>query len=125
MTLQGKRIVVLGGSSGIGLATAQAAHREGAKVIIASSQQARVNQALSSIPGAEGYAVDLTDTAAVQAFFTRIGAFDHLVFTAGESLQLGPLAEFFENPSGCPDRTIGHRYPKRLWAGLLLVIALI
>src|ERR1700756_1417892 len=91
MTLNGKRIVVLGGSSGIGLATAQAALREGASVVIASSQQARVEQALNTLPGAEGYAVDLTDTAAVEAFFARIGAFDHLVFTAGETLQLGPL----------------------------------
>jgi NAD(P)-dependent dehydrogenase (short-subunit alcohol dehydrogenase family) len=92
MILNGKRIVVLGGSSGIGLATAQAALREGASVIIASSQQARVEQAVNTLPSAEGYAVDLTDTEAVQAFFARIGAFDHLVFTAGESLQLGPLA---------------------------------
>jgi NAD(P)-dependent dehydrogenase (short-subunit alcohol dehydrogenase family) len=92
MILNGKRIVVLGGSSGIGLATAQAALREGASVVIASSRQARVEQALNTLPNAEGYAVDLTDAAAVQAFFTRIGAFDHLVFTAGESLQLGPLA---------------------------------
>jgi NAD(P)-dependent dehydrogenase (short-subunit alcohol dehydrogenase family) len=51
-----------------------------------------VDQALSTLPGAEGYAVDLTDAAAVQRFFARIGAFDHLVFTAGETLQLGPLA---------------------------------
>jgi NAD(P)-dependent dehydrogenase (short-subunit alcohol dehydrogenase family) len=93
MTLNGKRIVVLGGSSGIGLATAQAAHKDGAKVVIASSQQARVDQALSTIPGAEGHAVDLTDAAAVQALFARIGAFDHLVFTAGETLPLGPLAD--------------------------------
>src|SRR6202041_2967664 len=92
MTLNGKRIVVLGGSSGIGLATAQAALREGASVVIASSQRARVDQALNTLPNAEGYAVDLTDAAAVQAFFPRIGAFDHLVFTAGETLQLGPLA---------------------------------
>jgi NAD(P)-dependent dehydrogenase (short-subunit alcohol dehydrogenase family) len=33
------------------------------------------------------------DAAAVQAFFARIGAFDHLMFTAGETLQLGPLAD--------------------------------
>jgi NAD(P)-dependent dehydrogenase (short-subunit alcohol dehydrogenase family) len=37
MTINGERIVVLGGSSGIGLATAQAATREGATVVIASS----------------------------------------------------------------------------------------
>jgi NAD(P)-dependent dehydrogenase (short-subunit alcohol dehydrogenase family) len=93
MTLNGKRIVVLGGSSGIGLATAQAAAREGASVVIASSQQARVDQALAGLPNAEGHAVDLTDAAAVEALFARIGGFDHLVFTAGESLHLGSLAE--------------------------------
>jgi NAD(P)-dependent dehydrogenase (short-subunit alcohol dehydrogenase family) len=92
MTLNGKRIVVLGGSSGIGLATAEAAVREGAAVVIVSSRQARVDEALAKLPGAEGYAVDLTDATAVQALFGRIGAFDHLVFTAGETLQLGPLA---------------------------------
>jgi NAD(P)-dependent dehydrogenase (short-subunit alcohol dehydrogenase family) len=93
MTLNGKRIVVLGGSSGIGLATAQAAAREGASVVIASSQQARVDEALATLPGAEGHAVDLTDAAAVEAFFVKVGAFDHLMFTAGETLQLGPLAD--------------------------------
>jgi NAD(P)-dependent dehydrogenase (short-subunit alcohol dehydrogenase family) len=93
MTLNGKRIVVLGGSSGIGLATAQAASREGASVVIASSQQARLDQAVATLPNAEGHAVNLTDASAVEALFTRIGAFDHLVFTAGESLQLSSLAD--------------------------------
>ena len=49
MTLNGKRIVVLGGSSGIGLATAQAAAREGAAVVIVSSRQARIDEALAAI----------------------------------------------------------------------------
>jgi NAD(P)-dependent dehydrogenase (short-subunit alcohol dehydrogenase family) len=92
MTLNGKRIVVLGGSSGIGFATAQAAQKEGASVVIVSSNQFRINEALAKLPGAEGHAVDLTDAAAVEALFGRIGAIDHLVFTAGEPLQLGPLA---------------------------------
>ncbi len=92
MTLSGKRIVVLGGSSGIGLATAEAAAREGASVVVVSSRRAKVDEAVAKLPGAEGHAVDLTDAAAVQALFTRIGPFDHLVFTAGETLQLGPLA---------------------------------
>ncbi len=51
MTLNGKRIVVLGGSSGIGLATAHAAVREGASFVIASSRQARVDEALATLPG--------------------------------------------------------------------------
>jgi NAD(P)-dependent dehydrogenase (short-subunit alcohol dehydrogenase family) len=92
MTLNGKRIVVLGGSSGMGLATAQAAAREGAAVVIVSSRQARVDEAVGKVPGAEGHVVDLTEAAAVEALFARIGTFDHMVFTAGETLQLGPLA---------------------------------
>jgi len=47
--LQGKRIVILGGTSGIGLATAQAAEREGALVVVASSRKPRVDQALGSL----------------------------------------------------------------------------
>jgi NAD(P)-dependent dehydrogenase (short-subunit alcohol dehydrogenase family) len=93
MTLDGKRIVVLGGSSGIGLATAQAAAREGATVVIASSRKARVDEALAMLPaGAEGHALDLADEAAVRALFARLGPFDHLAFTAGETLHLGSLA---------------------------------
>jgi NAD(P)-dependent dehydrogenase (short-subunit alcohol dehydrogenase family) len=92
MTLQGRRIVVLGGSSGIGLAVARAAAREGATVVIASSRRARVDVALKTLPeGTEGHALDLTDEPAVRAVFERLGKFDHLVFTAGESLQLDRL----------------------------------
>jgi NAD(P)-dependent dehydrogenase (short-subunit alcohol dehydrogenase family) len=93
MTLNGKRIVILGGSSGIGLAVAQAAAREGAAAVIVSSRQPRIDAALATLPaGTEGRAVDLTDEAAVRTLFQDLGDYDHLVFTAGEALQLGPLA---------------------------------
>jgi NAD(P)-dependent dehydrogenase (short-subunit alcohol dehydrogenase family) len=93
MTLNEKRIVVLGGSSGIGLATAQAAAREGAMVVIASSRKTRIDDALATLPtGTEGHVLDLADTDATEALFARLGSFDHLVFTAGETLQLGSLA---------------------------------
>ena len=92
MNFQGKRIVVLGGSSGIGLAVAQAAAREGAAMVIASSRRERVDHALQTLPaGAEGHALDLANEPAVRALFERLGNFDHLVFTAGESLQLDRL----------------------------------
>src|SRR5271166_5721511 len=94
MTLQDNRIIVLGGTSGIGLAVAQAAAAEGARVLIASSNRARVDKALKTLPdGAEGHTVDLLDGAAVQGFFDAVGPFDHLVYTAGESLALGRLDE--------------------------------
>lgn len=94
MTLEGKRIVVLGGSSGIGLATAQAAAKEGAHVIIASSRKERVDAALATLPSAaEGHVADLADEGAVKALFGRLGPIDHLVFTAADPLQLAPLAQ--------------------------------
>jgi NAD(P)-dependent dehydrogenase (short-subunit alcohol dehydrogenase family) len=93
MTLSGKRIVVLGGSSGIGLAAAQAAARDGANVVIVSSRKDRIDTALATLPaGGEGHAADLADETAIRTLFERVGAFDHLVYTAGETLQLGPLA---------------------------------
>jgi NAD(P)-dependent dehydrogenase (short-subunit alcohol dehydrogenase family) len=94
MKLTGQRIAILGGSSGIGLATAQAAAQEGASVVIASSRKARVDEALATLPaGAEGHVLGLTDEQAVKAFFTGLGPFDHLAFTAGETLQLGLLSD--------------------------------
>src|ERR1700757_475419 len=90
--LSEKRIVVLGGSSGIGLAVAQQAVARGARAIIASSNAERVKQAVATLDGkAEGQTLDLSNERDIQNFFQKIGAFDHLVFTAGDSLQLNVL----------------------------------
>ncbi|WP_405592566.1 SDR family oxidoreductase [Streptomyces sp. NBC_01092] len=94
MSLRGQRIVVIGGTAGIGLAVAQAAAGEGAEVVVASRRQESVDAALKRLPeGAEGHVLDATDEEAVRAFFGKVGAFDHLVFTAGESLLMESLAE--------------------------------
>ena len=93
MYLAGKRIVVLGGSSGIGLAVAKAAALGGGDVVIVSSNKKRVEQAAASIENGNAFVVDLTDESEIEAFFAGVGPFDHLVFTAGETLQIGPLAD--------------------------------
>jgi len=91
---ENKRVVIVGGSSGIGLAIAEEVALQGAEVVIVSSNAARVQEAIKSIGGeARGEAVDVSDEKAVEIFFTNLGAFDHLVFTAGDSLQLQELAE--------------------------------
>ena len=93
MTLQGKRVVLLGGTSGIGLATARAAAKAGATLVVASSSQARVDAALQQLPaGTTGHAVDLTQEQSFRDLFEKVGAFDHLTFTAGENLQLSTIA---------------------------------
>jgi NAD(P)-dependent dehydrogenase (short-subunit alcohol dehydrogenase family) len=91
---ENKRVVIVGGSSGIGLAVAEAAASEGAEVVIISSNAERVQEAIRSIGGkARGQAVDVSDERAVEVFFTNFGAFDHLVFTAGDSLHVHELAD--------------------------------
>jgi NAD(P)-dependent dehydrogenase (short-subunit alcohol dehydrogenase family) len=110
--LSGKRIVVLGGSSGIGLAVAQQAVARGARAIIASSKADRVKQAVATLDGdAEGHTLDLSKERDIQIFFQKIGDFDHLVFTAGDTLQLNELA--------ATDLTKArHAFELRYWAAL-------
>ena len=92
--LHNKRVVILGGSSGIGLAVAEQAASQGAKLVIASSNAERVQKAIESLGGnAQGHTLDLSDEQAVETLFTKLGAFDHLVFTAGDSLHLQNLAD--------------------------------
>jgi NAD(P)-dependent dehydrogenase (short-subunit alcohol dehydrogenase family) len=92
--LKNQRVVLLGGTSGIGLATAQAVQAAGGSVVVVSSRTQSVANALAVLgERAEGHAVDLTDEAAVQRLFEQLGTFDHLVYSAGDSLQMGLLAE--------------------------------
>lgn len=89
MSLVNKRIVIIGGTSGIGLATARAAIDAGAEVVIASSRQSSVDAALAELSqSTTGYTVDVTNDESLREFFAKIGPFDHFAFTAGEPLSL-------------------------------------
>ena len=84
-TLRDQRIVVIGGSSGIGFAVAQGALAEGAAVIVGSSSADKVAKAAERLgEGSSGFPIDVKDDASVASFFDSVGAFDHLVFTAGD-----------------------------------------
>lgn len=94
MTLAEQRIVVIGGSSGMGLATARAAALEGAAVTVASSSRRRVDAALAELPeGCDGAVLDVRDEAQVSALSERLGKLDHVVFTAGDAFTPRPLAD--------------------------------
>ena len=86
MTLTNQRIVIIGGSSGTGLATARAAAAAGATVTIASSDQGRLDTALAGLPGnCDRAVVDTRSEADVAALFARTGGLDHLVYTAADA----------------------------------------
>ncbi|GHH85993.1 short-chain dehydrogenase [Streptomyces sulfonofaciens] len=92
MPLTDQRVVVLGGTSGIGLATGLQAAGLGARIVVVSRSAARVRAALEALPeGCTGGTADLDDDAQVSALFERIGPFDHLVYTAGEPLRMMPI----------------------------------
>jgi NAD(P)-dependent dehydrogenase (short-subunit alcohol dehydrogenase family) len=95
-SLSGKKVVIIGASSGIGLAVAKKTAELGASVVMSSRSQDKLDRAMKGIPGqVEAIAADILDENSVNALFERVGNFDHLVITAvaDENLLRAPLAE--------------------------------
>ena len=94
VNLKGKVAVITGGTTGIGLATAELFAREGAKVAICSSTQSNVDRALADLAGkgleVYGEAVDVSSRAGIFAFADRVeqvfGGIDVWVSNAGTFL---------------------------------------
>jgi NAD(P)-dependent dehydrogenase (short-subunit alcohol dehydrogenase family) len=91
--LAGQTVVLIGGSSGIGLETARRARAEGAEVVITGRDPDRLRGAAEEL-GAQGSAAfDAGDPAAVRGFFAGLpGPVDHVMVTAGGP-RYGPLLE--------------------------------
>lgn len=81
--LAGQTVLAVGGSAGIGLATAQQARAAGADVILAARNPDRLSAAAQQLGAARAEAFDATDPDALRAFLQSIDALDHIMVTAG------------------------------------------
>ncbi|CAG4903530.1 3-alpha-hydroxycholanate dehydrogenase (NADP(+)) [Paraburkholderia gardini] len=107
MDWQDQKVVVLGGSSGMGLATVARLKETGAHVVAVGRDRVKLDKVLAGLQGSgrvTGEALDCTDRAALDRFFDRLGRIDHLVLTlsggegAGQfnALDLASLRRGFE-----------------------------
>ena len=91
--LAGQTVVLIGGSSGIGLATARRAQSEGADVILTGRNPDRLAQAAQELGAPRTAAFDASDAASLQSFFEDLPTpIDHVLITAGGPTY-GPLLE--------------------------------
>ena len=94
MHLANQKIIIIGGSSGMGLATAQYLANAGADVVIASRSQEKLQAALTTLSDtASAQPLDFTEPSQVEDFFGANGAFDHLVLMGAGMPAWGPFAD--------------------------------
>ena len=84
--LENKTVLIVGGSSGIGLGIAKAALEAKANVMIASRSQKKLDQALTDLnhERAKAFSVDLMDGSSIAQLFDVVGRIDHLLIPASE-----------------------------------------
>ena len=109
--LLGQTVVVIGGSSGIGLETARQARAEGAELVLTGLDHGRLEQAAAELGAKQTAAFDATDSDALKGFFAGLpGPIGHVMVT-GPGPYYAPLAEL--------DRDRAHRdFDNHLWLAI-------
>ncbi|MFC5183403.1 SDR family NAD(P)-dependent oxidoreductase [Actinomadura harenae] len=117
--LAGSTVLVLGGTSGIGLAAGRLLHEVGARVVLSGRSKDRLDAAVESVAGDGGDAevlgavADVTDEDAVRAAFDLAGRVDHVLLTAGAFTGAGAVAELTAEAARAA-------YDQRAWAALIV-----
>ena len=93
-SLSGQKVIVFGGASGVGLATAELVASKGAEVGVTGRDPAKLRAVEQGSGGRlKSKQVDGKDRLAVEAFFDEVGPFDHLVLTAGQTNRGGSFVD--------------------------------
>lgn len=85
------KYIIIGGTSGIGLATASLAVKAGHQVIVAGRDEKKFEAA--RLAGATPASLDATDMAAARQFFAQAGFVDHLILCASGSAGSGAFRD--------------------------------
>ncbi|MCK4870571.1 MAG: SDR family oxidoreductase [Gammaproteobacteria bacterium] len=114
MSLTNKRIVIIGGSSGIGFAVARLAVKDKAQVIIASRSKEKLLKAKDRLDvNVDTKTIDMCDEEALKRFFMEIGKFDHLQIPASV-VETGPFLEL-------PTETAKNSFSSKFWGPYMAV----
>ena len=95
-TTQRRRLAVLGGSAGIGLAVARRMAAAGAEVTLGGRDRQRLDDACGLLDAAAGIVVDAEDPSSLGAFFADAGPIDDLVITVTRRGGAGPVGALAE-----------------------------
>lgn len=87
-----EKIIIAGGTSGIGLATAKLLAEKGASVIVTGRNEEKLAAVRSTAPGITAISLDSTNADALKNFFAQTGHFHHLILTLSSSKGGGPFA---------------------------------
>jgi len=89
---ENKKIVIAGGSTGVGFATARLLHEAGAQVIITGRSEDKLQAAKAALPGITAVSLDSNNRKELDSFFKAIGNFDHLVLSLSGGKGAGDFA---------------------------------
>ena len=113
MTKPTQHAVIIGGTSGIGLATAERLAGDGLKVTVAGRSPERVAAARQRLGDKADVApLDGSDAGQVRDFFAALGPFDHLVLALGSGRGFGPFA-------GLDLNEVRRGFEEKVWPHLL------